>query len=407
MFKARRVLSIFLMIVLFSAFVTGSYAFYDTLSDQESPTIGVGTWPFTTSVAITTAQEFYDMATSSTSDPEDRFHLENDIDFSSFTWTYTSAFNTNRFKGTLDGMGYSLNNLSMESTDAGTIHFSIFSNTEGATIKNISVNNFSMGITTAYASSTALESAIFTSNVYGTGNVFENITITNSEVYGNSLDGAGGLITSVRDGAELLVKNIKTTNLTVLNTSKRSGGIICRVFSSSGQVTVEDVDFHGYLGADNRTSNTGGIAGTVQNTGLLSITRSIVEYTAEGTVTFTDGSTTFKSDRYVGGFIGNNNNVATSITDSFYTGILYNNTSYMGSAVGRAKSVPTLNNVFYSNVLFQNTYTAPTNAQGLHGTLVNETSMPSLSWWNTFATSFYSANSLWQQDVNGRLELIR
>ncbi len=215
-------------------------------------------------------------------------------------------------------------------------------------------------------------------------------------------------MTSVRGNADLIVRNIKATDITVLNESKRAGGLISRIFAGTGTVIIEDIDFQGFVAADNRTSNTGGILGTSQSTDTT-IIRAIVEYTAEGTVTLSDGSITYKSDRYTGGFLGNNNNtIGIDIIDSFYTGTLYENTKYIGSAVGREKlSTTSLINTFYSNVMFNTTFTAPNTTTGIHATLVNTSSLPNLAWWNNFSTVYYSANSLWTQDGSGRLELIR
>jgi len=269
----------------------------------------------------------------------------------------------------------------------------------------VTVDNFKMGFDSTFFNASSLEVSVFASNVTGTGNLIENITLNDVELIANTLDGAGGLVTSVRGDADLIVRNIKATDVTVLNESKRSGGLISRIFTGTGTVIIEDVDFQGFVAADNRTSNTGGILGTSQST-ATSITRAIVEYTAEGTVNLSDGPITYKSDRYTGGFLGNNNNtIGIDIIDSFYTGTLYENTKYMGSAVGREKRTTTsLTNTFYSNVLFNTTTTEPTNTTGIHATYANDT----LANWNIFANAYYSANSLWQQDaITGRLELIR
>lgn len=398
------------MVFSLSLVTNDSFAYWASsitgATDDSTGTVTLSTWDY--SQPIYTTQEFYDFATSSTSLSTEKFHLMNDLDFSSFTWDYNSTYDTNIFKGYFDGKGYELSNITITSTDTNSVYLSIFSQMDGATIKNVTVDDYKMGFDNAFYNSTSLEVSVFASNVTGTNNLIENITLNDVELIANTLDGAGGLVTSVMGDADLIVRNIKATNVTVLNESKRAGGLISRIFKGTGTVLIEDIDFQGFVAADNRTSNTGGILGTSQST-QTTILRAIVEYTAQGTVTLSDGSITYKSDRYTGGFLGNNNNnIGIDIIDSFYTGTLYENTKYMGSAVGREKLTTTsLTNTFYSNVLFNTSNNAPTNTTGIHASLVNASSLPNLAWWNNFATVYYNANSLWTQDATGRLVLIR
>lgn len=399
-----RVLIMLLSIFLLFSATDSALAYFDALSNNEDQTIELGDWPF--GIPIYTAQEFYDFATAATSLTTDRYYLANDIDFTGFTWDYNSSFNSNIFKGKFDGNNQTLSNITMTSTDTSSVTFSIFSQMEGATIKNVVIEDFNMGFDSTYFYATPLESATLVSFVKGTNNLIENITLDNVEVIGNSLNGAGGLVTQVAANADLTVRNVKATNVTVLNTSKRAGGIISRVIAGTGTVIIEDIDFQGFLGADNRISNTGGILGTAQNT-LINISRVIVEYTAEGTINLSDTAITIKSDRYSGGILGNNNSTQLTITDSFYTGTLYNVAKYMGAMVGRNKQSATLVNSHYSNVTFLNTTVAPTSTTGIHGIMVNETTMPNVAWWNNFALQYTTVNALWTQDVSGRLELIR
>ena len=80
--------------------------------------------------------------------------------------------------------------------------------------------------------------------------------------------------------------------------------MISRVLRGTGTIIIEDVEVQGFIAAGNATSNTGGIIGTLQDV-VCTIDRAVVEYTAEGTITLTDGSITYKSNKYVGGFVGN------------------------------------------------------------------------------------------------------
>lgn len=403
----KKILVTFLIVITCIASYN-AYAYYDDLQEANAMNVEIGDW--VQSVGISSPQEFFNMATSSTSSTDDYYHLQNDIDFSGFTWDYTSSMNSNVFRGTLDGQGYSLDNITMTSTDTASVHMSLFSQMEGATIKNVKVSNYTMGFDSTYFNATALESSLFASNVISGDNFIENITMEDVYIVANSIDGAGGLVASLRAGANLTIKNIKATNVHVLNTSKRAGGLVSRAFNGSGSLTVEDIEFQGTIASDNNTSNTGGIIGTMQDLPLI-VNRAVIEYNATGTINLSDGPMTFTSKRYTGGFIGNNNNdhaSGNSISNAFYTGELYTDTVRMGTAVGREKSTTTtLTEVYYSNVKFNTNYNEPSNTQGLNSTVVNAQSMPDLTWWNNFATNFHSANSLWTQDVDGRLTLIR
>ena len=97
----------------------------------------------------------------------------------------------------------------MTTSETVNILFSIFSQIEGATIKNVKIHNFGPDLTTTAFGASQLESAIFASEAYGTNNLIENITITDSSVLGNTTDGAGGLVTTVKANASMTIRNIK------------------------------------------------------------------------------------------------------------------------------------------------------------------------------------------------------
>ncbi len=95
-----------------------------------------------------------------------------------------------------------------------------------------------------------------------------------------------------------------------------------------------------------------------------------------------------------------------TINDAFYTGELYNDIRYVGTVLGRGKSDITLNEVYYSNVLFVDDY-IPSSGTGINSTVVNASTMPNSTWWNGFYGNFSAANILWTQDGTGRPILIR
>jgi len=379
-----------------------AFGVFDILEDSSSETLQTGTW--TAGTPIYTAQEFYDFATSSTSASTDHYYLANDIDFTGFTWNYVSAFDTNQFQGTLSGNDYTLSNIVMTSTDTNSLMLSIFSRMDGATIRDVRVENYSMSISSTFLASSNIQSAVFDSQVTETNNIFENIRLSNINLISNSLNGTAALVAQVEANADLSIKNIKVSSLTAISSSKRAGGLISRVLRGTGTIIIEDVEVQGFIAAGNATSNTGGIIGTLQDV-VCTIDRAVVEYTAEGTITLTDGSITYKSNKYVGGFVGNAKSTNFTISNSFYTGKLYTVYANLGSAIGREQKPVTLVDTYYSNVLFNNTYIAPTVTTGLHSILVNESSMPDIAWWNGFAVNFLTANALWSQDGTGRLYL--
>jgi len=396
-----------LVLSITGSFVGMSYAYFDTLQEGANENVTIGEWRDTCPSLIYTAQEFYDFATSSTSNASDVYCLANDIDFSSFTWTHTSAFNTNQFQGTFDGKGYTLSNITMTSTDTATKYMSLFSRMNGGTIQNVTVDNFNMGFTTTFHNTVTYQSAIFAAEISGVNNTFDNITINNSQVIANSLQGAGGLVGQAEADTDITITNIKVRDLTVLNNSKRAGGLISRAIKGTGTITIEDVDFIGTVATNNATSNTGGIIGTVQNM-TISFVRNIVEYTASGTVDLSDGSITYTSDKYVGGFIGNTQSAAViTFDDTFFTGELQTTFANLGSLIGRRKATATVTDSYYSNALFGTANTPSTSTGVLNATFVNATSMPSNAWWDTFKVDFDTANNLWAQDASGRLYLIR
>jgi len=406
---SRRLIIIVLGFLLASSISSFSFAYWASnitspINDNSEGNIEIGTW--THCNLIFTAQEFYDFATSSSSQYTDYYCLANDIDFSSFSWVYTTAHASNIFKGTLDGRGFTLSNIGIESTSTVKSYLSIFSTIDGATIKNVNIENFSLQITSSFFNSIDIGSGVFAGSVDGNPVTFENIRINNADIVTNIVEGAGGLTGQIESDTNVLFRNIKIRGLTVLSSNRRVGGLFSRLNSGTGSVIVEDVDIVANLGTNNSTSYTGGIAGTVRNA-TFTASRVMVEYIAEGTIDLIDTTLSYKSTRYTGGLIGNNNaSSVIVINDSFYTGELYNTYNNAGAILGRELANISIDEAYYSNVYFVNTYTASTSNNVVHGTMVNQQSMPNQTWWNTFSDDFYAANSYWAQDGSGRLYLI-
>lgn len=406
----RKIIAAVFVLLLGSSITYVAYGYFDTTVIQDQKTITVGEWA-DTCVAISTPQEFFNFATSATSTSSDYYCLVNDIDFTGFTWNYINAYDTNRFMGTFDGNGYTLSNLRMTTNETQNVLFSIFSTIDGATIRNVVIDNFGPDLTVGAFNASDLDSSIFASEVYGLNNLIENVTITNSQVLAKSVNGAGGLVTTVKSDADIVIRNIKVRNLSVANNERRAGGLISSIESGTGTITIEDIDFIGTVAAQrqgtNLSSDTGGLVGTVLNVNFTA-SRVMMEYTAISTVVLSDGQVSYTSGKNTGGFVGaNNTGSVMAFNDCFYTGSLYTDRSYIGTVIGREKTNVILSDTYYSNVFFSTSYVATTSKSVINGTMVLEQAMPSSSWWNTFASDFFAANSLWTQDATGRLELDR
>lgn len=122
------------------------------------------------------------------------------------------------------------------------------------------------------------------------------------------------------------------------------------------------------------------------------------------------------SRKYIGGIIGYSDSTTSllNINEVFVTGDLITQGSakskYVGTAIGRNVGTYTINNSYYSNIQFKHTdgnlyYSQEPSNTGVNIPVVNDDSMPSLSWWNNYFIDF--DNGLWAQDSSGRPYLIR
>ncbi|MGM9969966.1 MAG: hypothetical protein ACI35S_06185 [Anaeroplasma sp.] len=131
-----------------------SYVFYlyvtfngkdEKLGKLEAKTLASGTNSDNATI-IKNKEEFLAM----TNDPEAYYSLESDIDFDGATMDVLfKSSSANQFKGTFDGNGHTIKNFKLKSeTNVG-----IFGYTNGATIKNLNVENvnadFSSGLSSA------------------------------------------------------------------------------------------------------------------------------------------------------------------------------------------------------------------------------------------------------------------
>ncbi|PKL00678.1 MAG: hypothetical protein CVV56_05135 [Tenericutes bacterium HGW-Tenericutes-1] len=418
MLKRQLILKISLLVVFlmsFSSALMMGYAYWDDKINTQASTLNIGDW----GIPITTAQEFYDFATKTDSVATDRYYLFNDIDFTGFNWSYNSTNNAVVFRGTLDGNGKTLSNLTIFHNSTAYQYIGIFPRMTGGSVYNLTLSNVYLDLGNTALGGTSTRAGLITGNANGLTNTISNITIENAGVRATSTGGAGGLVGSVTTSTTVVnIDNIKATNLKVFNKSSYTGGIVGTVGTSGATVNIADIDIQGEVYSYATSSYTGGIVGRITSGGKFFVNRAIVEMTSQNTLETNSTYNLKYSNRYLGGFIGYNQSSSTNvqISDVFFTGSLYPNTnanrSYVGTALGRTSGSQTLLRSYYSMVSFRSAsgafiYTPDTTLRGISATLVNASTMPSISWWNTFSSEFYTANDLWNQDGNGRLYLIR
>lgn len=403
-------MAIFILIVSPAAMI--GYSYWDDLSNDDSNQIQIGSWWGT---AISTAQEFFDFATKTNSTADDVYYLNNDIDFTGFNWILDASNYNATFRGTLDGNGMTISNLTITTTTSSNSYIGIFPIMQGGSVSNLILSNVNIQIGYSYSS---VQAGLIAGNISGLTNTIENITINNAGVIGNSTNGTGGLVGKISNsGTTVNITNIKATDLKVFSTSSYVGGIVGYISSSYSYLNVSDIDVEGEVSSMSTSSYTGGVLGYANSSTYFHLNRAIVNMTSQNTLVssyYLDYST-----RYMGGFIGYNKSTSDKIImeNSFFTGSLVSSDTrrpyYIGTAVGRSSGSETLNSAYYSMVLYMETngtltYTPSYTPRGTMATLVNASTMPSLYWWDTFALSFVTDDNLWSQDsITGQLYLDR
>lgn len=409
-----KILVLVLFVISFTSTFKIGFSYYDSLSKQDSVAITIGSWKNT----ISSAQEFYDLVTDPNSSSTDVYYIANDIDFTGFTWNIDATNYDITFRGTLYGGNYTLSNLTITNDNSAYIYFGIFPRLENATIKDLNLTNIDLVLGSSGLASTSINTGLIAGEVYGNTTTIENITITNSGVRGTGIEGTGGIVGYLSGSTTILdISNIKATGLKVFSTGPNVGGILGSLSASGSQALISDVDIEGEVYSDSSSSYTGGIIGNISSNTIFNVNRAIVEMQSQNTLETNSLYYLKYSEKYLGGFIGYNGSSSTDVilNDVFFTGSLITENSrngdYVGTAIGRDKGSYTFTNAYYSMVEFIDrqgniTYDL-SNPRGVNVTLVNSSSMPSSAWWNSFSSSFLSANNLWSQDGSGRLYLIR
>ena len=411
----KHLLSKFLILLVFVIVLASSsslaYSYFDSKTNSSSSSITIGEWM----IGISTPQEFYDFATKSDSVSEDKYYLENDIDFSGFDWTLDANNNNVVFKGYLDGDNHTISNLTIYTNDGTYKNLGIFPIINGGTVKNLKLNNVETDIDDSVLDSNTYRSGLIAGQIKGT-TIIDNITINNCGVRANRGTGAGGIVGYIYGtSTNVTITNIKATNLKIFNVKSNSGGIIGQINKDVPSVVVKDIDIQGDVFSYANSSYVGGIVGKIESNSGLTIQRAIIDITTQNTLE-TSQNYQFYSKKFIGGIIGYNDTSSSllNISEVFVTGDLITQGSakskYVGTAIGRNVGTYTINNSYYSNIQFKHTdgnlyYSQEPSNTGVNIPVVNDDSMPSLSWWNNYFIDF--DNGLWAQDSNGRPYLIR
>ena len=251
-----------------------------TLSDAEATAQG-----FT---VIKTAADFKALISTNTAG---KYILGGDLDMSSLG-TLTKSVIQNNFTGTLDGNGYTMRNLTINS---GANAAGVFAFANGATIKNLTLDQIKVTSNAAYAGSLAAVSN------YGTVDncVAQNISISNASAGGST----GGLVGET------------TTTITSSYTTGTVNGVD-KVGGLAGRTV-----FGGFSGCFSSVNVSGrnNVGGLVGNTDSSTINSSY----ATGTVSGKD---------YVGGLAGYTYDG--EVSDSFASGSVAASGNFAGGLLG-------------------------------------------------------------------------
>lgn len=265
------------------------------------------------SIEIKSTDDFNNISNNLTA----HYVLMDNLDFKDITLsTAITATSSERFKGTFDGNGYTIKNLTF--TSAANI--GLFPYTDGATIKNLTIDtvvaDFSTGRATANIG--ALIGGAEATKV-------ENVTVKNVTytIQGNSSAelNVGGVVGNAKRST---FSSVNAENVSINFTRSRlkvNAGLFAGILSekSVGKITIEDnevslladkcsasgkIEAVAYYPSSEGYTHIGGFAGDVSSSSLLQDSYSNVE------IKVSKDTTESYSNKYslaVGGFVGANN----------------------------------------------------------------------------------------------------
>lgn len=267
---------------------------------------------------------------------EDAYYkLENDIDLSEkYGEDKASWIPLNIMGGVLDGAGYTISGLYINSTDT-SINLGLFDTIDvDAVVKNLTL-----------ASPT----------VIGVGYT-EEVKVDGTGIGGKS----GNTIGSLAGYLKGSVENVTVTDATVTASGSRVGGLVGRVYVDNTTTGIKNVSVSGNVTGTNRV---GGITGIVDasSSGTTAATLENAQFT--GTVTGQDqtteiNGTSYKIDgQYIGGIAGYYRACAGK---NFYVNATVTGVKHVGGIVGfqQRRSASAAMNSDIENALFEGTVAA-------------------------------------------------
>ncbi|MDG0889623.1 InlB B-repeat-containing protein [Paracholeplasma manati] len=198
----------------------------------------VGAFNTPASISIDTVEEFHYMATVESTYT---YVLSTNLDFATFTWTYVNT----SFKGSFDGQGYTISNLSMTGL---TGYAGVFPRANGATITNLVLDNITIA-TTARA-------GVLVGRIENNGSTIENVVVKNSSVSGADSNGVGGLVGQISKSSNIF--NVAVINTNVTNNVVNVGGLVGRI--DGGANVIADDIFISNVTVKSNSANTSDVA---------------------------------------------------------------------------------------------------------------------------------------------------
>lgn len=322
------------------------------------------------SISIDTVEEFHYMATVESTY---NYVLSTDLDFSTFTWTYVNT----AFKGSFDGQGFMVSNISMTGL---TGYGGLFPRANGATIRNLVIDNITI-MTTARAGG-------LIGRVENGDTLIENVVVQNSTIEGSDANGVGGLIGLVSRKTE--VYNAAVINSTITNVGDPNvAGFVGRVDSAA--LYADDIFISGVEVITTTTKDSDAGAGALigyirdNENSLFSGIRIVVLNT------IVDGNRG-------GAFVGYNRYPGTSEVSDAYFGVTFEN-NIASSLIGYNREQVT---VLDQTTIFGHFTGAITDSKTL--ALTNDAVPTDAAWWTTNLNSI-ATSSLWVVNTDGSVTL--
>lgn len=248
-------------------FTTGmSFAYWasSVLGDDANGNgnVGIGDW-FEGYIPIFNEQEFIQVIT--TDQNTNSYILARNLDFEFVLpedWIQTKDI---VFKGLLEGNNKTISNLELID------YRGIFGILEGATIRNLYLDDVNIN----YSESNTYTSGILAGRLQGTGNLIENVHITNSSINNISVLSGGliGFASPLSGTGTAIIRNVSIQETTIsggyTGATYGNGGVVASV--NNFNIEFENISVDVSVTSPNAT-NVGGIVGAVIGTSTLSFT---------------------------------------------------------------------------------------------------------------------------------------